>query len=173
VAGDIWFLQRHWMSSGWVVDYVMEFLASRVDNASTRDLLSELVEANVVFLDLRDPKEAELVDLIADELPSHVASLEDSQLRENLTVTFKDLYRFAREQQDYNRDPTQDTYFTIGPHPAEYFTIENLKRRISGYLDDVDYVRIDVSDYTEEQRAMVREYLAELANPRVFVVGDE
>jgi hypothetical protein len=173
VAGDISFLQHHWMGTSHSVEYVMEFLAGRVADASTRGLLNDMIEAGVAFLHLADPKQAELVDLIADELPSHVANLEDSQLRENLTRTFEDLYRFAREQQDYNRDPTQDTYFTIGPYPARYFELENLKRIISRDLKRVDYVRIDVSDYTEEQRAMVREYLAELANPRVLIVGDK
>jgi hypothetical protein len=173
VAGDIWFLQRHWMSSGGAVEYVMKYLASRVHDPSTRDLLTDMVEANVVSLDLSHPKQAELVDIIVDELPSHVAGLEDAQLRESLTTAFEDLYRFAREQQDYNRDPTQDTYFTIGPYPARYFRIENLKGSVLRHLTEVDFVRIDVSDYTAEQRVMVRDYINELANPRVLIVGDE
>jgi hypothetical protein len=161
------------LSSGGAVEYVMEFLASRVHDPSTRDLLTDMVESNVVFLDLSDPERAELVDIIVDELPSHVASLENTQLRESLTKVFEDLYRYAREQQDYNKDPTQETYFTIGPNPARYFHIENLKSIISDRLNKADYVRIDVSDYTAEQRTRVRDYVAELANPRVLIVGDK
>ncbi|MHA7651902.1 hypothetical protein ACX9NE_12230 [Mycobacterium sp. ML4] len=174
MAGSIWFLQRHWLSSGAAVEYVMQFLASRVHDPSTTAWLTELVEANVVSgLDLSDPSRAELVDIIADQLPSHVAGLDDEKLRDYLTKILEDLYRFAREQQDYNRDPTQDTYFTIGPNPAKYFDIDNLMRGIPDYLNEVDYVRIDVSDYTPEQRAVVRKYVAELKNPRIIIVGDD
>lgn len=173
MAGDIFFLQRHWSSSGAAVEYVTRFLASRVSDPGTSAWLSELADANVDLLDLSDPKHAELVDLIVDELPSHVASLKNDQLRDNLTSTFESLYRFAREQQGYNRDPTQETYFTIGPNPARYFDLENLKRGIRNHLDEVDYVRVDVSDYTAEQRAEVREFVAREADPRIFIVGDE
>jgi hypothetical protein len=41
------------------------------------------------------------------------------------------------------------------------------------HLDEVDFVRIDVSKYTAEQRKMVRNYVAELANPRVLIIGDD
>jgi hypothetical protein len=40
-------------------------------------------------------------------------------------------------------------------------------------LNSADYVRIDVSDYTPEQRALLRDYVTELANPRVLIVGDD
>jgi hypothetical protein len=173
VSGDIWFLQRNWSSTGGTVTYVMEYLASQVGDPSTSARLSELAEANEAFLDLSDPRHAELVDLIVDALPSHVAGIEDAQHREYLTGVFKDLYRFAREQQDYNSDPTQTTYFTIGPNPARYFRLENLKRRIPDHLAKTDFVRIDVSNYTAEQRAVVRDYVAELADPRVLITGDE
>jgi hypothetical protein len=172
MGGSIWFLQHHWLNSGAAVEYVIEHLATQVHDASTRALLNELVEANVAFLDLSDPKQAELVDIIADELPSHVAGLADTELRDNLTKIFEDLYRFAREQQEYNRDPSQDTYFTIGPAPARYFDLEILKSIIQDHLDDVDYVRIDVSDYSIEQRAMLKNYIAELDNPRVLIVDN-
>jgi DNA-binding transcriptional ArsR family regulator len=172
VAGSISFLQHDWMSTSHAVQYVMEFLASRVNDLSTRGLLTDMVEANVASIDLSDLKQAGLVDIIADQLPSHVARLVDPQLRGSLTKVFEDLYRYAREQQDYNRDPTKDTYFTIGPNPATYFDIEVLKRSISRHLKKVEYVRIDVSRDTAEQRATVRDYVDELANPRILIVGD-
>jgi hypothetical protein len=173
VAGDIFFLQHYWSSSGAAVEFVMEFLANRVSDPTTSRQLADMARANVDLLDLSDPACAEAVDLIVDELPSHVAGLPNAQQRDHLARIFVDLYRYAREQQDYNRDPTQETYFTIGPNPARYFRIENLERRILSHLKQTDYVRIDVSDYTAEQRATVRNYVAELANPRVLIVGDD
>lgn len=151
----------------------MRFLANQVNDPATSAWLVELADAHVDFLDLSDPKQSELVDIIVDQLPTQVAGLEDVRLRNSLAEVFEDLYRFAREQQDYNRDPTQQTYFTIGPNPARYFNIAHLKRGIDDHLDEVNFVRIDVSNYTSEQRIRVREYLAQLANPRVFIVGDE
>ncbi|MCV7199592.1 hypothetical protein [Mycobacterium angelicum] len=173
MAGDIFFLQREWSSSGAAVEYVMRFVASRVSDPSTRNRLIDMVDAGVSLFNLSDPKCAELVDIIADQLPAHVASLEDAQLRKNLTSRFEDLYRCAWEQQDYNRDPTQETFFTIGPDPARYFNLEILKLTIADHLKKVDYVRTDVSSYTDEQRAAVRDYVDKLRNPRVLIVGDD
>jgi hypothetical protein len=152
MGGSIFFAQHHWTASGWATRFVLEYLASRVADASTKDALIELVENHILMLDLRDPQRAPLVDIIADELPSHVAALTDVELREILSnsTLFEELYRYAREQQDYNRDPTQDIYFTIGPNPARYFDLENLKRGIRRHLSDADYVRIDIADYTSD-----------------------
>lgn len=88
-------------------------------------------------------------------------------------MIFEDLYRCAGEQQDYNRNPNQETYSTIGPYPARYVDTDHLMRRRPDYLDKVDYVRIDTSDYTPERRAMVRNYVAEGGNPRIIIAGDE
>ena len=40
------------------------------------------------------------------------------------------------------------------------------------HLDEPDYVQINVADYTTEQRATVRTAVADLGDPRVFIVGD-
>jgi len=172
MAGDIFFTRHHWASSSSTILYVLRYLADRAADAATRDKLTELVENNIPMLDLRDPQLSPLVDIIADELPGYVKSLHDSELRESLTAIFKDLYRFASEQQEYNSDPTQDIYFTIGPGPAKAFKMDILKLTVERHLNDADYVTIDVSDYSAEQRAMVRDYVAELANPRVLITGD-
>lgn len=127
MGGSIFFSQHHWSASGWATRFVLEYLASRVADASTKDKLIEIVENNINMLDLRDPQQAALVDIIADELPSHVAHLNDAKLREILlnSTLFEELYRSAREQRKFNKDPTQDLYFTIGPNPAEAFRLKN------------------------------------------------
>ncbi len=175
MGGTIFFAQHDWGGSGWATRFVLEYLASRVADASTKNMLIELVENHILMLDVRDPQQAPLVDIIADELPSHVASLEDEELRGILlnSTLFDELYRYAREQQNYNKDPTQDRYFTIGPNPANAFRLESLQQVVAFYLEEADYVRIDVSDYAPEQQAMVRKYVAELGDPRVLIVGDD
>lgn len=173
MSGDIFFLQHNWSGSGAAVEYVMEFLASRVRDPSVSEELYDMIRANVVLLNLSEPASSELVDLIIDELPSHVANLKDTRLRDHLTKIFANLYRYAREQRNYNRDPSQDTCFTVGPYPARYFRLDNLMSLALGQLTKTDYVRIDVSDYTPEQRAVVRDYVDKLGNPRLLVVGDD
>ena len=175
MGGTIFFAQHDWGGSGWATRFVLEYLASRVADASTKNMLIELVENHILMLDVRDPQQAPLVDIIADELPSHVASLEDEELRGILlnSTLFNELYRYAREQQNYNKDPTQDIYFTIGPAPARYFHLNTLMSYVVSKSQKADYVRIDVSDYTPEQRAMVRDAVAELGDPRVLIVGDD
>jgi hypothetical protein len=125
------------------------------------------------ILDLREPKRAPLVDTIADALKSHVAQLEDAELRTTLCsgTLFEELYQCARDQQNH-KDPTQDIYSAIGPLPAKQFHLKPLMRYVASALERADYVRIDVADYTAEQRAMVRVAVAELTNPRVQVVDD-
>ncbi|MDP7722473.1 hypothetical protein [Mycobacterium sp. TY814] len=151
----------------------MEFLASRVRDPSIGRHLADMARANVDLLDLSDPSSVELVDLIVEELPGYVARLHNAEQREYLSRVFADRYKYAREQQNYNQDPLQDTYFTIGPNPARYFRLDNLERRIVSQLSKTDYVRIDVSEYTPEQRALVREYVKHLGNQRVLIVGDD
>ncbi len=174
MAGIIFFAQHHWDASSWVIRFVMEYVASRITDASTKETLIELVENNILILDLRDPESALLVDIIADELPSHVAQLEDAELRNILCsgTLFEELYQCARDQQNHNKDPTQDIHFTIGPLPAKRFHLKTLMAYVASVLERADYVRIDISDFTAEQRATVRVAVAELANPRVLVVGD-
>src|SRR5579875_1720446 len=126
MAGTIFFAQHHWAASSWATRLVMEYLASRVDDTSTKNKLIELVENNVLMLDLSDPKQAPLVDILADELPHHPPVLADPRYEKLLTELLAELAAYAREQQDYNRDPTQDIYFTIGPNPARYFHLNSL-----------------------------------------------
>src|SRR5579875_3147981 len=153
MGGTIFFAQHDWAAPSWATRLVMEYVASRVDDAATKNELIELVENNVLMLDLSDPKQAPLVDILADELPHHTPVLADARYEKLLTELLAELAAYAREQQDYNRDPTQDIYFTLGPGPARYFKFEILKRLVQHHLGEADYVRIDVSDYTAEQRA--------------------
>jgi hypothetical protein len=67
------------------VELVMEFLANRVSDPTTSRELADMARAEVDLLDLSNPAYAELVDLIVHELPSHVASLPNTQQRDHST----------------------------------------------------------------------------------------
>jgi hypothetical protein len=102
MAGGIRFRDHSWASSTSKTLYVFEYLISRLPNGETKDRLRELVDEEIPLLDLRDPKESVLVDLIANDLQNHVESLEDATRRDNLTAAFSDLIEFAKEQQIRN-----------------------------------------------------------------------
>jgi hypothetical protein len=102
MAGDIFFSKHNWAASSWATFYVLEYLANRVPDAPTKEKLTELVENNIPMLDLRDPQLAQLVDIIADDLPRHVPVLEDSKLQQDLTTLLAELVKYAREQQVEN-----------------------------------------------------------------------
>ncbi|WP_258904579.1 hypothetical protein [Actinokineospora sp. UTMC 2448] len=70
-------------------------------------------------------------------------------------------------------DHTGKTYDAVGNFPAKFFDRqwEQVKIRILDHLDKADCVPVDVSQFTPEQRAQVRAFIAPLG-PRVFTVGE-
>jgi hypothetical protein len=103
MAGDIFFSKHNWAASSWVTFYVLEYLAARVSDVATQDMLMELVENNIPMLDLRDSEKAQLVDILADTLPQEMPVLNDLELQQNLTALLLELVSYAREQQIENR----------------------------------------------------------------------
>ncbi|CAN5614523.1 hypothetical protein BH09ACT7_BH09ACT7_23900 [soil metagenome] len=104
MAGSIFFDSHNWPSSSSKLFYVFEYLADHVSDADTRARLRELVDENIPLLDLRDPQDSVLVDLIADSLPQHLQRLPDEEQRRNLSKAFEDLITFAQEQQSMNQE---------------------------------------------------------------------
>lgn len=103
VAGNIFFSKPNWTASSWVTFYVLEYLASHVSDAPTAQMLRELIENNIPMLDLRDPRLAQLVDIIAGDLPRDMPVLADAKLQHDLTALLAELIEYAREQQAENR----------------------------------------------------------------------
>lgn len=96
MAGSIFFVKHNWSSRSSATFYVFEFLISRLPDGPAKNRLQEYVDNNISMLDLRDPKESQLVDLIADALPPHIEKIEDTRIRENLSVLLRDLFEFER-----------------------------------------------------------------------------
>jgi hypothetical protein len=102
MAGSIFFANNTWSSKSSATFYVFDFLIDRLPESGTKSQLQEYVENNIAMLNLRNPDQAELVDLIADDLPQHLEATEDPSRRENLHRLLDDLILFAKEQQAYN-----------------------------------------------------------------------
>lgn len=103
MAGEIFFSKRNWAASSWVTFYVLEYLASHVPDPAERKELTELVENNIPMLDLRDPRRAQLVNIIADGLPHQMPEVDDPELQKDLSELFGQLIECAQEQQVENR----------------------------------------------------------------------
>jgi hypothetical protein len=68
--------------------------------------------------------------------------------------------------------PDGRTYDAIGNFPAEFFDREwpQVQDKILDHMEKADLVPVDVSRFTSEQIARVREFIGPLG-PRVFIVG--
>jgi hypothetical protein len=109
MAGSIFFTRRNWSSRSSATFYVFEFLISRLPDGESKSRLQEYVDNNIPMLDLRDPAQSQLVDLIADDLPQHIKSIEDPVVRENLNILLADLFLLAKEQQVHNAKTGEGT----------------------------------------------------------------
>jgi CdiA C-terminal tRNase domain len=69
---------------------------------------------------------------------------------------------------------TGETYDAVGNFPPQYFNAQwpALQNAIRAHLIKADHVPVDVSQFTAEQRSIVRAFVDGLGNPRVFIVGD-
>jgi hypothetical protein len=174
MAGGFTFARSGW-TSGWsAVYYVMRFLAERVEDPATRDEINERMDNNVPFLNLSDPDQGPLVDIIANDLMRDGPPVSaNPEYQAAFTQLMVELVDCAREQQDYNRDPTGPSYYRLGPGHARFFDLDRLANRVSECLQKYDCVRIDVRYYTAEQRATIRDHLAALGGSRVSIVGDD
>ena len=99
MAGCIFFTKHNWAVSSWATFYVLNYLASQVPDAATKQELSELVDNNIPLLDLSDPRRSALVDIIANDLPRDMPTMDDPKSREALTSALTELIEYAREQQ--------------------------------------------------------------------------
>ncbi|MCE5290290.1 MAG: hypothetical protein LLG14_13780 [Nocardiaceae bacterium] len=69
-------------------------------------------------------------------------------------------------------DSTGKTYDAVGNFRAEYFEKEwpTLQEKIRQHLDKADLVPVDVSQFTDAQKAMVKSFIEQF-EPRAFTVG--
>jgi hypothetical protein len=108
VAGGFTFADNSWESKSSAVFFAMEFIADHLATGPESDRIRELADNNVLMLDLSGPEQAAAVDVLADELPNHIANIPDAERRRNLTILFSELCSLARNQQNYNRHAIKD-----------------------------------------------------------------
>lgn len=98
MGGFIQFTSDSWSSSSSMTRYVFEFLLDRLPDGPARSELGELNENNVLLLDLREPANRGLVELLAVALPKHVEHIRDGTLREAFGPALMELSEKADRQ---------------------------------------------------------------------------
>ncbi|WP_234794062.1 alpha/beta hydrolase [Mycolicibacterium flavescens] len=75
---------------------------------------------------------------------------------------------------DWIDSGTGASYDAVGNFPARFFEAQwpNLRSQIVSHLKKADFVPIDVSKFSAEQRQLVREFVRSLDNERAFIVGE-
>jgi hypothetical protein len=82
------------------------------------------------------------------------------------------LVRSPHEGVDFIDPVTGETYEAVGNSPAEFLNLDKFLGRIKDHTDKADYVPVDISTFSAEQRSIIRRFVDGLGNPRVFIVGD-
>lgn len=86
-----------------------------------------------------------------------------------------DLVRNSHGGADWINPATGETYDAVGNFPSSFFDSQwsNLQEEILEHLKyKAEYVPVDVTQFTAEQRSIVRAFVEGLKNSYVFVVGD-
>jgi CdiA C-terminal tRNase domain len=86
-----------------------------------------------------------------------------------------DLVRSRHPGADWINPATGETYDAVGNFPSRFFDAQwpNLQEKIRDHLRiKAVYVPVDVSQFTAEQRSIVRAYIEALGDSHVFIVGD-
>jgi hypothetical protein len=84
------------------------------------------------------------------------------------------LTRAVNGTADWVDTVTGETYDAVGNFNGKFFEQEwpTLKGRIIDHMSKADFVPVDVSRFTDQQRQLVRDFVQSLATQRVFLVGE-
>jgi hypothetical protein len=103
MAGMIFFTENSWSASSWLTFLVMERLADQIDDSAMKDKIIERVDNNLPTLDLSDPTQSPLLDIIVEYLPHHIPVLQDPTHQPDVDLLINQLVGYARTQQQHNR----------------------------------------------------------------------
>jgi hypothetical protein len=104
VSGSIEFVAGRWDGKSSATYFVLDFVAKQLPAGPEKLRIRELADDNVLLLNLSDPRDSVLADIIAADLPRHVAGIEDEDRRRNLHTMLANLYELAKRQQQYNSE---------------------------------------------------------------------
>ncbi|MCV7283252.1 hypothetical protein H7J88_26810 [Mycolicibacterium flavescens] len=164
MAGSIFFASDSWHGKSSTTFFVMDFLISQLPDGEIRSQLQDLVDNNIAILDLREPGQSALLDLIAEELPQHIESIGDARIRENLTTRLADLVSLARTQRQKTRQPVGGEQMDTRRMELNRSQSRELGQLYSRFLEAHPEVEseVDGAAMTEEQEAAWAAYSAEL-----------
>ncbi|MFQ2874435.1 hypothetical protein [Mycobacterium sp. TY814] len=82
------------------------------------------------------------------------------------------LARSPHEGMDWIDIRTGKAYDAIGNFDGKYLDTDQFLSKLTNHLDKADYVPVDVSQFSAEQRSDIRRFIDTLGNPNVLIVGD-
>lgn len=82
------------------------------------------------------------------------------------------LQRSGHPGVDWIDPATGDTYDAVGNFDGKYLNIDAFLKQINEHQYKAKYVPVDVSQFSAEQRTVIRRFISGLGNSNVFIVGD-
>ena len=82
---------------------MFSLLASRLSDGNRKAEIRDLLDNNVLILDLRDPSEGLLIDVILNDLEDYLTSRFETDTCRDFQPGFVELLRLAESQQRFNR----------------------------------------------------------------------
>ncbi|MUL84765.1 MULTISPECIES: hypothetical protein [unclassified Mycolicibacterium] len=83
---------------------MFDLLEERVADVDRKAEMRELRDENILMIDLRDPSDDELVEIIVNELCGYLATHFDTDTCKAMELGFSELHRLAASQHRYNQE---------------------------------------------------------------------
>lgn len=101
MSGIVRFITGDWTGSSSSTRILFDLLIEHLPDNARKAQIVELYDNNVLMLDLRKPSEADLIDIIVEEMPAYLATYFDADLKAALTPAFEELSRLALAQRQH------------------------------------------------------------------------
>jgi hypothetical protein len=103
MGGFVRFVDGDWSWNLSTTRIMFDLLVDRLPDGDRKTDIAELRDNNVLMLDLRDPSQDQLVEIIADNLYDYVDRRFAPDIRQTLAQPFEELHRLAVGQLRHNQ----------------------------------------------------------------------
>ncbi len=103
MGGFFRFVDEDWSWNTSLTVIVFDLLEDRLPDGDRKNEMCELRDNNVLMLDLRDPSDDDIVEIIVNDLKSYMASRFGPEMWKSFEPGFSELLRLASAQHRYNQ----------------------------------------------------------------------
>jgi hypothetical protein len=108
MSGFVEFVDGNWSWSSSLTRIMFDLLEDRLPEGRKAQM-RELRDENILMLDLRDPAEDPLVEIIVNDLNGYLATRFDTDARKDFEKGFSELLRLAAAQHRHNQESVTET----------------------------------------------------------------